>query len=106
MTMISNLNTLIEAEQEAKRVIEKVLASGITDVQEIFRKHHEEKEKILEVAERQRETLKNQYLQLQANVDASYEQFEKSHLELQNLVNLPSTIRKSFFFPFWNSFSK
>lgn len=86
--MISNLNTLIEAEQEAKRVIETFLASGITDVQDIFRKHHDEKEKILKAAEQQRETLKKQYLKLQANVDASYEQFEQSHLELQNLVNL------------------
>lgn len=84
--MISNLNTLIEAEQEAKRVIEGFLASGTTEVQEIFRKHHDEKEKILKAAEQQREALKKQYLELQAEVDASYKEFEQSHSELHNLV--------------------
>lgn len=84
--MITNLNALIDAERQAKQVIEGFLASGSTEVQEIFQKHHAEKEKILEAAEQQRDALKKQFLELQANVDASYDEFEKSHLELQNLV--------------------
>lgn len=85
-TMIANLNALIDAEQEAKRVIEEFLANGRTEVQEIFQKHYAEKEQILKAAERQRDVLKQQYLELQANVNASYEQFEKSNLELKNSV--------------------
>lgn len=86
MAMISNLNTLIDTEQEAKRVIERLLASGMTEVREIFQKHHDEKVAILKAAEQQRETLKKQCLELQANVDASYIEFEKNHLSLQSLV--------------------
>lgn len=84
--MIANLNALIDAEKQAKQIIEGFLASGLTEVQEIFQKHHAEKEQILKAAEQQRDELKKQYLELQASVDASYEQFEKSHLELQKLV--------------------
>lgn len=86
--MISNLNALIDAERQAKQVIEGFLASSLTEVQEIFQKHHAEKEQILRAAEQQRDALKKQYLELQASVDASYDQFEKSHLELQNLVRI------------------
>lgn len=84
--MITNLNTLIDAEREAKQVIEGFLASGQTDVQEIFQKHHAEKEKILKVAEQQKEALKQRLVELQARVDASYQQFETNHSELQHLV--------------------
>lgn len=84
--MIANLNALIDAEMQAKQVIEGFLASGLTEVQEIFQKHHAEKEQILKAAEEQRDALKKQYVEMQTNVDASYEQFEKSHLELQKVV--------------------
>lgn len=86
MAMISNLNTLIDAEREAKRVIESLLASGMSGVREIFQKHHDEKVAILNAAEQQRQTLTNQCIELQANVDASYKEFEKNHLNLQSLV--------------------
>lgn len=84
--MIANLNALIDTEKQAKQVIEGFLATGSTEVQEIFQKYHAEKEQILKVAEQQRDALKKQYVELQASVDASYEQFEKSHVELQKLV--------------------
>lgn len=86
VTMIANLNALIDAEKQAKQVIEGFLASGSTDVQEIFQKYHAEKEQILMAAEQQRDALKKQFAELQASVNASYEQFEKSHLELQKSV--------------------
>lgn len=89
--MISNLNTLIDAEQQAKRVIEGLLASGMTELQEIFKKHHDEKVAILNAAEQQREALKKQFIALQLNADASYKEFEKNHMELQNLVSLPES---------------
>ncbi|XP_055317754.1 kinesin-like protein Klp61F isoform X2 [Sitodiplosis mosellana] len=85
VTMLAKISTLIEVEQEGKRVIEECLASGKTDVEEIFRKHLEEKDKILKAAEQQREALKNQYLELQANIDESYKEFDESELKLQNL---------------------
>lgn len=86
VSMIANLNALIDAEKQAKQVIEGFLASGSTEVKEIFQKYHAEKEQILKAAEQQRDALKKQYVELQASVDASYDQFEKNHLELQKLV--------------------
>lgn len=86
VTMLVKISTLIEVEQEGKRVIEECLASGKTGVEEIFRKHLEEKDKILKAAEQQREALKQQYLEHQANIDESYKQFDESQLRLQNLV--------------------
>lgn len=84
--MLAKISTLVEVEQEGKRVIEEFLAGGKTDIDEIFRKHLEEKDKILKAAEEQREVLQKQYLELQANVDESYKQFDESQRKLQNLV--------------------
>lgn len=86
--MLAKINTLIEVEQQGKLAIEECLAGGKTDVEEIFRKHLEEKDKILKAAEEQREALKKQYIELQANVDESYKQFDESQLKLQNLVRI------------------
>lgn len=86
--MLAKLSTLIEAEQHGKRVIEECLADGKTEIDEIFRKHLEEKEKILKTAEEQRDVLKKKYIELQANVDDSYAQFDQSQLSLQNLVSI------------------
>lgn len=91
--MLAKISTLIEVEQEGKRVIEECLASGKSDVEEIFRKHLEEKDKILKAAEQQREALKQQYLKLQANIDESYKQFDESQLRLQNLVRSNSFLQ-------------
>lgn len=84
--MISNLNTLIDVEQQAKRVIEGLLASGMTELQGIFQKHHDEKVAILNAAEQQRDALKKRFIELQSNADASYKEFEQNHMELQHLV--------------------
>lgn len=89
--IIANLNTLIDIEQQAKRVIDKLLASGLTDVTEIFQEHSEKKEKLLQAAEEHREALKKKYHELQASVNASYEQFEKNHSELKDLVRIIHT---------------
>lgn len=92
MTMLSNLDILIGVEQDGKRAIEECLASGKCDFEEIFRKHLEEKDKILKIAEEQRKILKKQYFELQGNVDASYEDFDQSQLHLQNLVRAVESI--------------
>lgn len=87
-TMLTKISTLIEVEQQGKRIIEECIVTGKTEFEEIFRKHLEEKDKILETAEEQRVVLKKQYTELQENVDASYAQFDHSRLALQNLVSL------------------
>lgn len=84
--MLAKVTTLIDIEQQGKRVIEEYLAGGKTEFEQVFRKHLEEKEKILKAAEQQRETLKQRYIELQADIDASYKQFDQSQLQLQNLV--------------------
>lgn len=86
VTMLAKVTTLIDIEQQGKRVIEEYLAGGKTEFEEVFRKHLEEKEKILKAAEQQREALKQRYIELQANIDASYAQFDQSQQQLQNLV--------------------
>lgn len=80
------MNTLIDVEQQGKRAIEEYLASGKTEFDEVFRKHLDEKEKILKMADQQRDTLKKRYIELQANIDASYKQFDQSQQQLQHLV--------------------
>lgn len=84
--MLAKIGILIEEEQQAKRAIEEYLASGKGEFDDIFRKHLEEKNNILEAAKTQREMLKKQFVELQSAVDASYEQFGQSQQRLQNLV--------------------
>lgn len=98
MAMLSNLNTLIEVEQEGKRAIEECLANGKNEFGEIFRKHLEEKDKFLKKAQEEREALKKQFIELQGSIDVSYEEFDQSQLRLQNLVRISSKKKIGIYF--------
>lgn len=86
-TMLVKITTLIDVEQEGKRIIEECLANGKAEFDGIFQKYLAEKERIIKDAEQQRDALQKKYLELQANVDESYGQFEQNQRRLQSLVS-------------------
>lgn len=95
-TMLLKLTTIIDVEQQGKSIIEECLASGKTEFDEIFRKYLAEKDRIINDAEQQRVALQKKFVELQTNLDKSYDQFNENQLRLQSLVRVFSFILPQF----------